>query len=167
MIWSSILFSYFYPRPPRGGRHSGGSGQTEQSIISIHALREEGDHIAHTPANRTFQFLSTPSARRATPNGALSGFGKFISIHALREEGDSMGKKNNAPAEVISIHALREEGDAALDHALAGAIQFLSTPSARRATSFLPSTVLRRKNFYPRPPRGGRHVTPRTTSAKK
>ena len=57
-------------------------------LISIHALREEGDLLhkkgSHTPAG--------------------------ISIHALREEGDAelhtfdFWKK-------ISIHALREEGD--------------------------------------------------------
>ena len=56
-----------------------------------------------------------------------------ISIHALREEGDL---ELLDPAIVhfeISIHALREEGD-------------------RRQSSTLPS----RRNFYPRPPRGGR-----------
>ena len=35
-------------------------------IISIHALREEGDHCAIAVLAQTFQFLSTPSARRAT-----------------------------------------------------------------------------------------------------
>ena len=34
---------------------------------------------------------------------------------------------------------------------------FLSTPSARRATTALPTTSSNRTNFYPRPPRGGRH----------
>mgnify|MGYP007125014446 CR=1 FL=1 len=35
----------------------------------------------------------------------------------------------------ISIHALREEGDSQSAHAPADAEKFLSTPSARRATS--------------------------------
>ena len=42
-------------------------------------------------------------------------------------------------------------------------IKFLSTPSARRATTkavFVKSTKL---NFYPRPPRGGRPITAATT----
>ena len=56
-----------------------------------------------------------------------------ISIHALREEGDPELLEELRKAK-ISIHALREEGDAA------------NTPL---------STVAR--NFYPRPPRGGRH----------
>ena len=34
---------YFYPRPPRGGRLRAAIKQLEADIISIHALREEGD----------------------------------------------------------------------------------------------------------------------------
>ena len=36
-------------------------------IISIHALREEGDTSAMSAQTDTILFLSTPSARRATP----------------------------------------------------------------------------------------------------
>ena len=77
----------FYPRPPRGGRPSG-NGAPEICV----------------------QFLSTPSARRAT----YDVWEKITPII------------------------------------------FLSTPSARRATQavFLPHAPTR--NFYPRPPRGGR-----------
>ena len=35
------------------------------------------------------EFLSTPSARRATGPGLDPSPGRIISIHALREEGDS------------------------------------------------------------------------------
>ena len=79
-----------------------------------------------------------------------------ISIHALREEGDLCGRRGH-PCRSISIHALREEGDVPVCMRLAGMKIFLSTPSARRAT--LPSCwkITRRQNFYPRPPRGGRH----------
>ena len=35
--------------------------------ISIHALREEGDFFGFPRRNETIVFLSTPSARRATP----------------------------------------------------------------------------------------------------
>ena len=37
------------------------------SVISIHALREEGDAACIGYMDRTILFLSTPSARRATP----------------------------------------------------------------------------------------------------
>ena len=56
-------------------------------VISIHALREEGD-----------------VDDRVDP---LTG---EISIHALREEGDS-DRPPERRASMISIHALREEGD--------------------------------------------------------
>ena len=36
------------------------------------------------------------------------------------------------------------------------ALRFLSTPSARRATAFGIFSIVRVRNFYPRPPRGGR-----------
>ena len=80
-------------------------------MISIHALREEGD--------KGF------AARRP---------GISISIHALREEGD-LQDHHHAALVAISIHALREEGDTSVhDTRIFGNI-FLSTPSARRATA--------------------------------
>ena len=124
--------------------------------ISIHALREEGDPGLFR--NRTARcyfyprpprggrppepckvviyaliFLSTPSARRATWHQYGASVHQSISIHALREEGDG-----SSP---IKFHARRG---------------FLSTPSARRATKLPPRKRSSQKNFYPRPPRGGR-----------
>ena len=56
---------HFYPRPPRGGRQSARQTWTTQG-----------------------QFLSTPSARRATAAPRPLARIPQISIHALREEGD-------------------------------------------------------------------------------
>ena len=56
--------------------------------ISIHALREEGDPLLIQFPGAGLQFLSTPSARRATNSGMGDFSGEDISIHALREEGD-------------------------------------------------------------------------------
>ena len=102
--------------------------------ISIHALREEGDTLT--------RFAPACISR--------------ISIHALREEGDPQGCRPAAPAD-ISIHALREEGDLPASALPLTAARFLSTPSARRATSPRAREGIEPKNFYPRPPRGGRH----------
>ena len=79
---------YFYPRPPRGGRHSKSGISAANVQISIHALREEGDGSGTVTASSGSTFLSTPSARRATgmPLGVEPS--QQISIHALREEGD-------------------------------------------------------------------------------
>ena len=79
-------------------------------------------------------FLSTPSARRATRSGWPAGYRLAISIHALREEGDVPGA-DDVPHRGISIHALREEGDRAVMQQLGRRTGFLSTPSARRATT--------------------------------
>ena len=110
-----VYIRHFYPRPPRGGRPSVATVSAAAIAISIHALREEGD--------------------RADGFHAVNV--DVISIHALREEGDGVardvacavgdfyprpprgGRQNNAnkssrPLE-ISIHALREEGDTGTD----------------------------------------------------
>ena len=79
--------------------------------ISIHALREEGDGSLAVVLHTGDRFLSTPSARRATYDVQVPNIG-----------------------EVISIHALREEGDAHVGRGHSRVNQFLSTPSARRAT---------------------------------
>ena len=79
-------------------------------LISIHALREEGDLLhkkgSHTPAGISIHAL------REEGDAELHTFDfwKKISIHALREEGDREGPAPHRSA-AISIHALREEGD--------------------------------------------------------
>ena len=146
----------FYPRPPRGGRQRLPDGLSQPFHISIHALREEGDPYSSSPLlillhfyprpprggrrlhGHSYQseqrFLSTPSARRATwPYCPCRSCPKWISIHALREEGDY-----RPPA------------------AFRSPTIFLSTPSARRATSASVKGRSMSKDFYPRPPRGGR-----------
>ena len=57
-------------------------------VISIHALREEGDQTKRNIRRAGVPFLSTPSARRVTNEKDEEAFGYQISIHALREEGD-------------------------------------------------------------------------------
>ena len=57
-----------------------------------------------------------------------------ISIHALREEGDPRRCRSGSYGIPISIHALREEGDNFRQQPQKGRREFLSTPSARRAT---------------------------------
>ena len=81
-----------------------------EKVISIHALREEGDgrkggrprkakdFYPRPPRGGrqgliydmmdTTAFLSTPSARRATDQTVWPLPSRHISIHALREEGD-------------------------------------------------------------------------------
>ena len=58
--------------------------------ISIHALREEGDEVHEAMDKYIDEFLSTPSARRATEAHLVMATARSISIHALREEGDAV-----------------------------------------------------------------------------
>ena len=158
MAFSSGVMRYFYPRPPRGRRRENIQCEAKLLAISIHALREEGDgrhpvlccfgyYFYPRPPrggrlqlvrgfNSQHKFLSTPSARRATGDVVSAQHIVDISIHALREEGDL----DSDIAQIIykiSIHALREEGDMLTLFAVADVAVFLSTPSARRATSFM------------------------------
>ena len=191
--------SNFYPRPPRGGRLEpmnisemvilflstpSARRATQQStrngkrmIISIHALREEGDVLQSGFSCLYQRFLSTPSARRATDPSAIAEHGKdnfyprpprggrhaphyslqisdrflstpsarratyflvifkpgkeFLSTPSARRATPGLSVAGNAKD--ISIHALREEGDVQRQH-----------------------VYEELRNFYPRPPRGGR-----------
>ena len=125
----------FYPRPPRGGRPDlervRGYDVIFLSTPSARRATKERLGLA-----QRMIFLSTPSARRATCILGEDGGRREISIHALREEGDSQ-EPALAPFSSISIHALREEGDGKGKQHRGGNPQFLSTPSARRATGFI------------------------------
>ena len=147
---------YFYPRPPRGGRHGGtnpppatyrflstpsarrataddvapGAGLIE---ISIHALREEGDTMSCGTSTSWPRFLSTPSARRATSGVCAVPVNLlFLSTPSARRA--TLVQPSAQPRVHISIHALREEGDFQLVRGFNSQHKFLSTPSARRAT---------------------------------
>ena len=124
--------AYFYPRPPRGGR----------PVI----------FIVHPPFG---QFLSTPSARRATPDRSARCWRYPISIHALREEGDSM--RPPTFKRLLDFYPRPPRGGR-LGRIWTASFttRFLSTPSARRATFSLFTSVTLPRHFYPRPPRGGR-----------
>ena len=80
-------------------------------MISIHALREEGDCTRQMVDSELVEFLSTPSARRAThksrnPKGKV----QFLSTPSARRATSGYGY-GDGEGSGISIHALREEGD--------------------------------------------------------
>ena len=85
------------------------------------------------PAAFTSTFLSTPSARRATYVDVAEAFDTvFLSTPSARRA-----------TFLPDCRAKRKP-------------RFLSTPSARRATHLGIIEVGFQRNFYPRPPRGGR-----------
>ena len=153
---SPLRSSHFYPRPPRGGRPKGAVASTTTPKIFLSTPSARRATTATTSPSPAARFLSTPSARRATSGIGCTSGSSAISIHALREEGDVLQAGDDDRALGISIHALREEGDW---RGVAQAVedsQFLSTPSARRATTSPRKCGPAASYFYPRPPRGGR-----------
>ena len=126
-------FSNFYPRPPRGGRQTHTYEDHDNNNISIHALREEGDMYPYKKCTRTptisihalreegdrwsagtnrksWKFLSTPSARRATRGDQLhTKTNTFLSTPSARRA--TVPAADLIREVLISIHALREEGD--------------------------------------------------------
>ena len=148
-------------------------------VISIHALREEGDASGTQRTPPYGQFLSTPSARRATSDGRCPSVParnfyprpprggrptatvgetdsyEFLSTPSARRA--THLRRCAEDALKISIHALREEGDV------------VSTSGGVRAKNFYPrpprggrrkakAELVKRYDFYPRPPRGGRRI---------
>mgnify|MGYP000818625751 CR=1 FL=1 len=107
---SNDLLFIFLSTPSGWRATCDGCGPDVSCLISIHALRVEGDHR---------RLLHIKSAE--------------ISIHALRVEGDVKGGNQNGVYTKSSIHALRVEGD---------------------SSNFSSGLVC--KDFYPRPPGGGR-----------
>ena len=151
---SPSMTANFYPRPPRGGRPFSNAsifsndlisihalreegdlrsdGFQLDIVISIHALREEGDGSPDRSGSQPRYFYPRPPRGGRLQDAALFVPLDSISIHALREEGDIYDPEGFGQSD-ISIHALREEGDRSSAH----------RPPALR-------------DFYPRPPRGGR-----------
>ena len=147
--------AYFYPRPPRGGRRE--KSRTKfilEKFLSTPSARRatfldtpsipRDPRFLSTPSARratevlvqklaAYEFLSTPSARRATIIGQELFFWCFISIHALREEGDP--RKKSVHDKITDFYPRPPRGGR-----LGGVVvdaarhEFLSTPSARRAT---------------------------------
>ena len=100
----------FYPRPPRGGRRHGDAARLLAAFISIHALREEGDRGMRRGSPDLRNFYPRPPR-----GGRLSHFG-FVN---LVENFYPRPPRGGRPM-MTTMYQHR--------------IQFLSTPSARRAT---------------------------------
>ena len=210
MAFSSGVMRYFYPRPPRGRRRENIQCEAKLLAISIHALREEGDKLAVNCLQLRGRFLSTPSARRATPASASRSKARPNFYPRPPRGGRRLLRLVGCFRSDISIHALREEGDDAVRMAALwpanfyprpprggrpsstgygqGHHEFLSTPSARRATSRRVAAsdckgisihALReagdqssarrhhqQNDFYPRPPRGGRPAVGQVLAAQ-
>ena len=172
------LLQDFYPRPPRGGRRINPSQHEAVSVISIHALREEGDRIPRRESNQRADFYPRPprGGRRAAPVPCYS-HGRFLSTPSARRAtrhkpalpcprgnfyprpprgGRRCRLSGHRGDHTISIHALREEGDVGRvkDDIKPNQISIHALreegDSSPEGERGIPL------DFYPRPPRGGR-----------
>ena len=132
-VCSSKALSHFYPRPPRGGRRLPHTCSTLGVRISIHALREEGDHVADTICSEWLEYFYPRPPRGGRLKGQKKVVGRYLFLSTPSARRATQKGCTGWDSQVISIHALREEGD----------------PPQRRG-------ITARRNFYPRPPRGGR-----------
>ena len=123
---------YFYPRPPRGGR---------RPLFFFHVM--------------SFPFLSTPSARRAT-RSAMPRRSTGIDFYPRPPRG---GRPPSCPCPQCQGYFYPRPprgGRRSTCCPIGRQNVFLSTPSARRATSRSSFRSRPVAYFYPRPPRGGR-----------
>ena len=173
--WS--MLAKFLSTPSARRATLSGPRRSSPCFISIHALREEGDTALKTIGDNAKKFLSTPSARRATATGE-TGWRASSNFYPRPPRGGRPGCHDHCEryAEFLSTPSARRATGVEIPSEVL--YKFLSTPSARRATCLRPiqSSLLhisihalreegdafdrmleaRKKNFYPRPPRGGR-----------
>mgnify|MGYP001623057820 CR=1 FL=1 len=178
--------SYFYPRPPRGGRpdivaiiqsHKEISthalreeGDTDKTCslhrrcrISTHALREEGDEVLPGDTISCDLFLPTPSARRATASWLRLMTRWRISTHALREEGDRTSSTHWM--RMSHFYPRPPRGGRRPDHRRVIHLRAISTHALREeGDADDRQNAGNAGDFYPRPPRGGRPFSGRRST---
>ena len=124
-------------------------------MISIHALREEGDSYSSQNFSAVLYFYPRPP-RGGRPMRIVSFILSTDNFYPRPPRGGRRNKYGSlrshttflsTPSARRATHVAAKEGRCSV---------FLSTPSARRATSFIVVCIMPEIYFYPRPPRGGR-----------
>ena len=153
-----------------------------QFMISIHALREEGDQLSQvylshlrsnfyprpprggrprplTAVTTTYDFYPRPPRGGRLHHGQGQELGKqFLSTPSARRATRAAPKTAKEQAAFLSTPSARR-ATRKRHSPIEWDNVFLSTPSARRATRAHCSINDAAPNFYPRPPRGGRPLS--------
>ena len=163
--WRAIpLFSvedrlrmHFYPRPLGGGRRPQGCN-TDYRLYFYPRPPGGGRPFCISKDICVYNFYPRPPGGGRLSHSMFPRTAETISIHALRVEGDKI-----APfvkhLHYISIHALRVEGDKSIFDRLRRRIRnFYPRPpgGGRQVWGYKAYT---NQHFYPRPPGGGRLTT--------
>ena len=155
---SKTSWANFYPRPPRGGRPV--LGLLDSRTPHFYPRPPRGGRLPLCAGCKTTEkFLSTPSARRATAGSYPAAF-KRSNFYPRPPRGGRRRKLYHEALVMGHFYPRPPRGgrrDFVGEHSGAG--QFLSTPSARRATDNWRKRTMGKFDFYPRPPRGGRLVS--------
>ena len=153
----TVLMYFFLPTPSARRATPCAAGC---SIISTHALREEGDFVILICGLCILPFLPTPSARRATSLCAAMRLKKPY-FYPRPPRG---GRRQAASAWLHPWPDFYPRPPRGGRHNSFNYSKpsktFLPTPSARRATTIVRRVRSPKWHFYPRPPRGGRHRKP-------
>ncbi len=104
-------------------------------VISIHALREEGD-LKTLPPNKAEKYFYPRPPRGGRPLTTKASVDSLTDFYPRPPRGGRRCKCYQSRSKAL----------------------FLSTPSARRATCCVIFSSLKFSDFYPRPPRGGRLI---------
>ena len=122
--------------------------------ISIHALREEGDNFLLRTWHKADDFYPRP------PRGGRPSTASTFTLTAYFYPRPPRGGRQLpqwVTTMIMNFYPRPPRGGRPLQIRLdETADRFLSTPSARRATSYASASKSCEHDFYPRPPRGGR-----------
>ena len=168
---------YFYPRPPRGGRHHGVGVCRLGVSISIHALREEGDSGTTGTSRLLWHFYPRPPRGGRQRTGAVrSGCVDFYPRPP--RGGRRPGRAVRCAPQHFYPRPPRGGRLVPLKLGIAGALYFYPRPPRggrpalwpmahptysisihalrEEGDGTLPGAPSFAEYFYPRPPRGGR-----------
>ena len=144
----------FYPRPPRGGRRRHKRGIQADFGISIPALREEGDADHHP--RWSYCNISIPALREEGDHICVGKRGEVWDFYPRPPRGGRRHRERNQ-CDGSYFYPRPPRGGRPKDILMGLPLkEFLSPPSARRATVAGQVELFDQVDFYPRPPRGGR-----------
>ena len=110
-VKSFIMYIHFYPRPPGGGRRNTPELSSFMQGISIHALRVEGDCGSVSARHLLPDFYPRPPGG-GRPDACLSRWPTARNFYPRPPGGGRLTVHGQtAQRRCISIHALRVEGD--------------------------------------------------------
>ena len=151
---SGTATNYFYPRPPRGGRHHIQDAPAVSQQISIHALREEGDNFLLRTWHKADDFYPRP------PRGGRPSTASTFTLTAYFYPRPPRGGRQLpqwVTTMIMNFYPRPPRGGRPRLRVLDPFVLEISIHALREeGDAGREGRRGRPGNFYPRPPRGGR-----------